>query len=57
LRFQRVSVSLEESSDEVGLKDDDGLPCTLPTIKAKFLLGEEVSTAADAVTAAAAAAA
>jgi hypothetical protein len=37
------------------LKNDDGLPCTLPTIKAKFLLGEGVITAAaaDAVAAAA----
>jgi hypothetical protein len=35
------------------LKNDDDLPCTLPTIKAKFLLGEEVITAADAVAAAA----
>jgi len=36
-----------------GLKNDDGLPCTLPTIKAKFLLGEGVITAAaDAVAAA-----
>jgi len=40
-----LCVSLEESGDERwggggGLKnDDDGLPCTLPTIKAKVLIG------------------
>jgi hypothetical protein len=48
-----VSVSLEESGDEGGLKNDNDLPCTLPTIKAKFLLGEEVITPAAAAAAAA----